>query len=81
MDEVTFNVKVTMSKRWQNEFLTFLKHLEENGNIGHSSIIGFYADGDGDFHPKFDFDVPDYEQTLPSSTNIYFNIDALYDAG
>ena len=31
-------------------------HDGENGNIGHSSVIGFYSDGDGDYRPKFQID-------------------------
>lgn len=33
-----------------------LKHMEICGQVGHSAIIGFYADGDGDFRPKFTID-------------------------
>ncbi len=29
--------------------------MESCGTIGHSELIGFYADGDGDFHPRFKF--------------------------
>lgn len=55
-DEVTFNIQVTMKERWVDDFCTMLKWIETCGNIGHSSVVGFYADGDGDFRPKFKFD-------------------------
>lgn len=56
MNNVTFNIKVTMNERWVDHFCTMLKWMETCGNIGHSSIVGFYADGDGDFRPKFEID-------------------------
>ena len=59
---VTINIKATMSERWVNDFCSMLNWMESCGNLGHSSIVGFYADGDGDFRPKFEFDC-EYEKT------------------
>ena len=42
-----FTVECDMPERWVNDFCSFLKHLEHNGKIGHSALVGFYADGDG----------------------------------
>ena len=56
MSEVTFNVTCTMPERWADAFCSMLSLMEKNGNIGHSSIIGFYSDGDGDYRPKFQID-------------------------
>lgn len=56
MSEVTFNVTCTMPERWADAFCSMLSMMEKNGNIGHSSIIGFYSDGDGDYRPKFQID-------------------------
>lgn len=53
----TFNIQVTVEERWVNDFCSFLKYLESLGNIGHSGIVAFYADGDGDFCPKFEIDT------------------------
>ena len=55
-NEVTFNIKVTMKERWVNDFCSMLKWMESCGSLGHSSLVGFYADGDGDFRSKFEFD-------------------------
>lgn len=82
-DKVTFNIKVTMKERWVNDFCSMLKWMESCGNLGHSSIVGFYSDGDGDFRPKFEIDR-DFEKT-----NGFRNEDGkelpimevLYDAG
>lgn len=55
--DITFNIKMTMKDRWVSTFLGFLRELEWMGEQGHSSVIGFYADGDGDFRPKFQADI------------------------
>lgn len=47
----TFTVIVSMDERWIGHFCSMLKWMEHCGNIGHSSVTAFYADGDGDFHP------------------------------
>ena len=54
--EVEITIKAKMNERWVNDFLSMLKYMESCGNMGHSAVIGFYSDGDGDFRPKFEFD-------------------------
>lgn len=54
--EVTFTITATMNERWVNDFCSMLRWMESCGNLGHSSIVAFYADGDGDFRPKFKID-------------------------
>lgn len=83
-DYIEFNIKVQMKKRWVNDFCSMLKWMESCGNLGHSSIVGFYADGDGDFRPKFEFDCEyeksegfwskDQDRKLPK-------LEVLFDAG
>lgn len=53
-----FSIDVEMEDRWVPYFIGMLKKMESDGNIGHSELIGFYADGDGDFRPKFNFSEP-----------------------
>ena len=48
-----FIVECEMEERWINQFMSFLKYMEHNGEIGHSCRVGFVSDGDGDFKPKF----------------------------
>lgn len=82
--EVTFNITATMNERWVNEFCSMLKWMESCGNLGHSSIVGFYSDGDGDFRPKFNIDYnfektegiwrKDLDREMPK-------IEVLFDAG
>lgn len=72
-----FTINVEMKDRWVPHFLSMLKHIEYLGNIGASREIAIYADGDGDFQPKFKFDV-DYEEMLPVRES---GGNRLYDAG
>ena len=53
-EEVTFHVKCTMRKRWASQFLGMLKMMQYLGGIGGSREVTFYADGDGDYRPKFE---------------------------
>lgn len=82
--QVEFNIKVTMNERWVNDFCSMLHWMQSCGNLGHSSIVGFYSDGDGDFRPKFEIDRDfvrtegirrkDRDRELPK-------IEVLFDAG
>jgi hypothetical protein len=73
-----FIIECEVSERWVDHFCSFLKHLERNGNLGHSALVGFYADGDGDFRPKFNIKTK-YEKTGAKKTNK--TPEAMYDAG
>lgn len=54
--DVNITIKAIMDERWIDDFCSMLKWMENCGNVGHSSVTGFYVDGDGDFRPKFEFD-------------------------
>ena len=58
MAKKEFSIRVSMEERWVPYFQSFLKYMEGMGDLGHSALVGFYADGDGDFHPKFEFEIP-----------------------
>ena len=83
MANIELNIKAIFEERWLNDFCSMLKQMESCGSLGHSSIVAFYADGDGDFRPKFKFDK-DFIKT-----NGYWakngkelpNIEVIYDAG
>lgn len=47
-------IKMKATKHFLPEFIAMLKTMEYNGNIGHSSWVACYADGDGSFRPKFE---------------------------
>lgn len=81
--EVTFNIEVTMNERWVNDFCSMLKWMESCGNLGHSSIVGFYSDGDGDFRPNFIFDR-EYQATYgyrKKDGKTLPDLEVIFDAG
>jgi len=87
-NNVTLNIKVTMKERWVDDFLSFLRYMETCGNLGHSAVLGFYSDGDGDFRPKFEFDrefneTTDqrYEETKERYRYVTIEPEIVYDAG
>jgi hypothetical protein len=54
-----------------------LKYMEQLGGLGSSRNVAIYSDGDGDFRPKFDFNIP-FERVEPVRS---VDGDHLYDAG
>ena len=56
-DNVKFTIECEMRQRWVNDFCSMLKYMESCGSAGHSAVIAFYSDGDGDFRPKFNINT------------------------
>ena len=77
----TFNIKVTMKDRWVDDFCSFLKYMESCGSAGHSSLVGFYADGDGDFRPKFEIDTEYKAKEGIPQKDILHKPEFMFDAG
>jgi hypothetical protein len=77
-EEVEFTIKCKMKRRWAIQFLSMLKCMEYYGNLGCSREVGMYADGDGDFRPKFEWDIDIEPNAKPVKDN---HGDRLYDAG
>lgn len=81
MADKTFSVECTMEERWIPYFISFLKKMQYNGNVGHTGVVAFMADGDGDFRPKFTPDI-DYYTVNPSIGSASKKApEFLYDAG
>lgn len=78
-EDVTFTVTCTMRRRWAKQFLGMLKWFQMLGSIGASRDITIYADGDGDFRPKFE--MP--EGIEPENPVTFRNdeFEAYFDAG
>jgi len=55
-----------------------LKHMQVLGGMGSSREVAIYADGDGDFHPYFDWDLSLTSNAEPVRDR---NGDVLFDAG
>jgi hypothetical protein len=74
----TFTIKCTMKDRWVPHFLAMLKYMAYLGRIGSSRQVTLYSDGDGDFHPKFEWD-----ESLPADAKPIIDRggDRTYDAG
>lgn len=73
-----FVIQVEMQDRWVSHFLSMLKYMQFLGGIGSSRKVSFYADGDGDFRPKFN-----WSSSLPSDADPVSEKggDRFYDAG
>ena len=71
--EVEITIKAKMNERWVNDFLSMLKYMESCGNMGHSAVVGFYSDGDGDFRPKFEFDREYSDRNLSLIENMNYS--------
>jgi len=73
-----FTIECTMKDRWVPTFLAMLEHMQSLGNMGSSREVALYADGDGDFRPKFEWDESLSSDAKPTRDK---NGDVLYDAG
>ena len=70
-DIVEVNLKLKIHPRWYKQFIGFLETIEGNSSVGHSSMIGFYADGDGDFRFRWKF-ADDSEAKASKKVDGYF---------
>lgn len=59
-----FTIEVEMEERWIDYFMSMLNEMECLGKIGSSNTVSIFADGDGDFQPKFKSDV-EWEKVEP----------------
>lgn len=73
-----FTIDCEMSERWIPHFLAMLKYMQQLGSMGSSRIVSVYVDGDGDFRPKFIWDISLNDMAEPKHDD---NGDRLYDAG
>lgn len=81
MENVKFTINVTMKDRWVDDFCSLLKWMEHCGAVGHSSFVGFFADGDGDFRPKFDISIPFQQKDGIPKDEIQWKPEIMFDAG
>ena len=81
MANVKFTINVTLKDRWVDDFCSLLKWMEHCGAVGHSSFVGFYADGDGDFRPEFDISIPFEQKEGIPKDEILWKPEIMFDAG
>ena len=67
-----------MKARWVPHFLAMLKYMQFLGNVGASRKVSIYADGDGDFRPKFKWNTALRSDAKPKNDQ---DGNRLYDAG
>lgn len=72
-----FVIEVEMQERWIPHFMSMLKYMEQLGIKGSSRSVELFADGDGDFRPKFKTDI-EFEMVEPFADN---DGNRIYDAG
>ena len=73
-----FTIQCEMKARWVPHFLAMLKYMQLLGNVGASRKVSIYADGDGDFRPKFKWNTAFRSDAKPVKDH---HGDRLYDAG
>lgn len=66
-----FTIECEMEERWIPHFLGMLERMRYLGSIGSSRRVTLFSDGDGDFHPKFNWDVTLPKPAEPKSENFY----------
>lgn len=74
----TFTITCNMNERWIPHFLGMLRKMQSLGELGGSQNITIYSDGDGDFKPKFEWNV---ELPIPAAPIKQSGGDTTYDAG
>lgn len=70
-----------MKDRWVPHFLGMLYQMERLGKQGSSREVTFYADGDGDFRPKFKCLQSNEPLPTPTKAAREHNGDTFWDAG
>lgn len=79
MEKRKFTIECEIPERWVDDFCAMLNSMQSFGNLGHSGVVGIYADGDGDFRPKFNIRT---EWDRARATKLEkFNPMTIYDAG
>lgn len=79
MEKRKFTIECEIPERWVDDFCTMLNSMQSFGNLGHSGVVGIYADGDGDFRPKFKINT-EWDGTRATKLD-KFNPMTIYDAG
>lgn len=73
-DEVIeIGLKFKINPRWYKQFIGFLQELESDSTMGHSALVGFFADGDGDFRFRWKFSDDGEFKSATEKANAYFD--------
>lgn len=88
-EKVTFTITCTMKRRWAVQFLGMLAYMQQLGSWGSSRTVAFFADGDGDFRPKFEWEPTDLvavqgfdaKKSMETPYHVWHDGDRFFDAG
>ena len=73
-DEVVeIGLKFKIRPRWYKQFIGFLQELENDSVMGHSALVGFFADGDGDFGFRWTFSDDSESKSATEKVKKYFD--------
>lgn len=78
-ETVTFTLTCSMYRRWVPHFLGMLQKMQHLGAVGSSRNVTIFADGDGDFRPRFTWDADLAQPVEPRRSAV--NGDTFFDAG
>ncbi len=79
MENRKFIIECEVPERWVNDFCAMLEEMQYFGAQGHSGVVGIYADGDGDFRPRFSIKT-DYNSAFATKLDKFEPMN-IYDAG
>ena len=79
MENRKFTIECEVPERWVNDFCAMLEDMQYFGEQGHSRVVGIYADGDGDFRPRFNIKT-DYDSVWATKPEKFSPMN-IYDAG
>lgn len=79
MEKRKFTIECEIPERWVDDFCAMINSIQSNGILGHSSVVGIYADGDGDFRPRFNI-LTDWNKDKATKLEKYEPM-TIYDAG
>lgn len=81
-DEVVeIGLKFKIKPRWYKKFIGFLQELEGDSMAGHSALVGFFADGDGDFGFRWTYSDDKESELATKKVEEYFNGREYYQLG
>ena len=68
MEKVKMKIELEVTKAQGLALQAMFEYMNQLSNLGGSREVGFYADGDGNFHPKakitFNSDMPELTDEL-----------------
>lgn len=74
-------INADIPDRWVPHFVGFLERLQYLGAVGCSRTTSIFADGDGDFRPRFEISSIDGDVPQAAAPSEDFSGRQVFDAG